>query len=132
MLLNISQIGPIAQPVSDIERADDFYGNVLGLRKLYRYGNLTFFNCAGVRLLLEQTADANDARRRGCIYFRCADIALAVAELKKRGLSFDSPPHLIAKMDDHDLWMAFFTDPDGQTLALMQGAPKGYSPPPTD
>jgi methylmalonyl-CoA/ethylmalonyl-CoA epimerase len=132
MLLNISQIGQIALPVSDIERAENFYGNVLGLRKLYRYGNLTFFDCAGVRLLLEQTSDANDARRRGCIYFRCADIALAVAELKKRGLSFDSPPHLIAKMDDHDLWMAFFTDPDGQTLALMQEAPKGYSPPPTD
>jgi methylmalonyl-CoA/ethylmalonyl-CoA epimerase len=36
---------------------------------------------------------------------------------------------LIAKMDDHDLWMAFFTDPDGHTLALMQEAPKGYAPP---
>jgi len=37
-------------------------------------------------------------------------------------------PHLIAKMPDHDLWMAFFTDPDGHTLALMQEAPKGYAP----
>jgi methylmalonyl-CoA/ethylmalonyl-CoA epimerase len=67
--------------------------------------------------------------KRGCIYFRCADIALAVAELKRRGLTFNSTPHLIAKMDDHDLWMAFFTDPDGHTLALMQEAPKGYAPP---
>jgi hypothetical protein len=32
-------------------------------------------------------------------------------------------------MDDHDLWMAFFADPDGHTLALMQEAPKGYAPP---
>jgi len=31
-------------------------------------------------------------------------------------------------MEDHDLWMAFFTDPDGHTLALMQEAPKGYVP----
>jgi methylmalonyl-CoA/ethylmalonyl-CoA epimerase len=85
MLLNISQIGPIAQPVSDIERAEDFYGNVLGLRKLYRYGNLTFFNCAGVRLLLEQTSDANDARRRGCIYFRCADMRLPLPSSKSAG-----------------------------------------------
>ncbi len=38
-------------------------------------------------------------------------------------------PHLIAKMDDHDLWMAFFNDPDGHTLALMQEAPKGYALP---
>ena len=127
MLLNISQIGQIALPVSDVDRSESFYGGVLGLRKLYRFGNLTFFDCAGVRLLLEKANDM-DGAKRGCIYFRCADIALAVAELKQRGLSFDSTPHLIAKMDDHDLWMVFFSDPDGHTLALMQEAPKGYSP----
>ncbi|MFZ3354803.1 MAG: VOC family protein [Xanthobacteraceae bacterium] len=127
MLLNISQIGQIALPVSDVDRSESFYGGVLGLRKLYRFGNLTFFDCAGVRLLLEKANDM-DGAKRGCIYFRCTDIALAVAELKQRGLSFDSTPHLIAKMDDHDLWMVFFSDPDGHTLALMQEAPKGYSP----
>jgi methylmalonyl-CoA/ethylmalonyl-CoA epimerase len=128
MLLNISQIGQIGLPVSDVDRAEAFYDKVLGLRKLYRFGNLTFFDCAGVRLLLEKSNDMTDIKQPGCIYFRCADIALAVAELKNRGLAFDSAPHLIAKMDDHDLWMAFFRDPDGHTLALMQEAPKGYAP----
>jgi methylmalonyl-CoA/ethylmalonyl-CoA epimerase len=127
MLLNLSQIGQIALPVSDIDRAEAFYGEVLGLRKLYRFGDLTFFDCAGVRLLLEKSNDMVGTMR-GCIYFRCADIALAVAELMQRGLTFNSTPHLIAKMDDHDLWMAFFSDPDGHTLALMQEAPKGYAP----
>ena len=65
------------------------------------------------------------------IYFRCADIALTVGELTRRGVAFKHKPHLIAKMDDHDLWMAFFTDPDGHTLAVMQEAPKGYMPPQT-
>ena len=51
--------------------------------------------------------------------FRCADIALAVAELKRRGVAFVGAPHLIAPMEDHDLWMAFFRDPDGNPLALM-------------
>jgi catechol 2,3-dioxygenase-like lactoylglutathione lyase family enzyme len=128
MPLNLSQIGQIALPVVDVDRAEAFYEKVLGLRKLYRFGNLTFFDCAGVRLLLEKSNDTSGVKR-GCIYFRCADIALAVAELKRRGLAFDGPPHLIAKMDDHDLWMAFFSDPDGHTLALMQEAPKGYAPP---
>src|ERR1700733_8414093 len=128
MLLNISQIGQIALPVSDVGRAETFYKRVLGVRKLFRFGNLTFFDCAGVRLLLEKSNDMTDIKRHGCIYFRCADIAIAVAELKKRGLAFDSTPHLIAKMDDHDLWMAFFRDPDGHTLALRQEAPKGYAP----
>ena len=128
MLLNISQIGQIALPVRDVDRSESFYEKMLGLRKLYRFGHLTFFDCAGVRLLLEKSNDMESFKPRGCIYFRCADIALGVGELKKRGVTFDSEPHLIAKMDDHDLWMAFFSDPDGHTLALMQEAPKGYAP----
>jgi len=35
------------------------------------------------------------------------------------GASFLSKPHEIAKLPDHDLWMAFFHDPDGNLLALM-------------
>jgi len=127
MLLNLSHIGQIALPVTDVDRAEAFYEQVLGLRKLYRFGDLTFFDCAGVRLLLEKSKE--DLKPQGCIYFRCADIALAVDELTKRGLSFKHKPHLIAKMDDHDLWMAFFNDPDGHMLAIMQEAPKGYAPP---
>ena len=127
MMLNLSQIGQIGRPVSDVDRSEAFYEKVVGLKKLFRFGDLTFFDCAGVRLLLEK--DHGDIQPSGVIYFRCADIALAVAELEKRGAVFTSKPHLIAKMDDHDLWMAFFKDPDGHTLALMQEAPKGYTPP---
>jgi methylmalonyl-CoA/ethylmalonyl-CoA epimerase len=125
MPVSLGPIGQIAFPVSDVDRAEAFYGGVLGLRRLYRFGDLAFFDCAGVRLLLEKAAKVNP---QGVIYFRCADIALTVDELSGRGVTFDGKPHLIAKMDDHDLWMAFFKDPDGNTLALMQEAPKGYRP----
>jgi methylmalonyl-CoA/ethylmalonyl-CoA epimerase len=128
MLLNLSHIGQVALGVSDVDRAEEFYETVIGLRKLYRFGDLTFFDCAGVRLLLEKTHDGAPPRQSGVIYFRCADIVLTVAELEKRGVKFTHPAHLIAKMDDHDLWMAFFDDPDGNTLAVMQEAPKGYKP----
>jgi methylmalonyl-CoA/ethylmalonyl-CoA epimerase len=128
MLLNLDHIGQIALAVGDVNRADAFYRDVLGLRRLYRFGDLTFFDCAGVRLMLERSQSPENIAKSSVIYFRCADIALAVGELEKRGVTFNSKPHLIAKMDDHDLWMAFFTDPDGHTLALMQEAPKGYAP----
>jgi len=128
MQLNLQQIGQIALAVGDVDRAEAFYERVLGLRKLYRFGDLTFFDCAGVRLMLEKAQDAGAVRRSSVIYFRCADIALAVRELQTRGVSFSENPRLIAKMDDHDLWMAFFADPDGHTLALMHEAPKGYTP----
>lgn len=129
MLLNLDHIAQIALPVTDVDRAEEFYRTALGLRHLYRYGDLTFFDCAGVRLLLEKTHHPETVTRTSTIYLRCADIALAVRELKQRGVVFDSAPHLIARMDDHDLWMAFFHDPDGHTLALMQEAPKAYQPP---
>jgi catechol 2,3-dioxygenase-like lactoylglutathione lyase family enzyme len=93
MRLNLDQIGQIGLPSSDIERTEAFYGGVLGLRKLYRFGDLTFFDCAGVRLLLEKVEKPEDLVPQGCLYFRCADIALAVAELEKRGLAFDGKPH---------------------------------------
>jgi methylmalonyl-CoA/ethylmalonyl-CoA epimerase len=75
-----------------------------------------------VRLLLEEVS-TGDVQAQGTIYFRCADITLTVRELSGKGVTFDSKPH------DHDLWMAFFKDPEGHTLAWMQEAPKGYSPP---
>jgi catechol 2,3-dioxygenase-like lactoylglutathione lyase family enzyme len=128
MLLNLNHIGQIALPVTHTDRSEAFYEKVLGLRKLYRYGDLSFFDCAGVRLLLEKVENPANFKPQGCIYFRCADIALAVAELERRGLAFTHRPHLIAKMDDHDLWMAFFAEPDGHTLAVMQEAPKRYAP----
>jgi methylmalonyl-CoA/ethylmalonyl-CoA epimerase len=128
MLLNLSQIGQIALPVRDVDRSEAFYKDTVGLRKLYRFGDLTFFDCAGVRLLLEKAVDPAQFKPQGCIYFRCADIALAVDELKSRGARFNHEPRRIAEMDDHDLWMAFFTDPDGHMLAVMQEAPKGYRP----
>src|SRR5215468_8277711 len=77
-----------------------------------------------MRLLLDKTKDAANFRPQGCIYFRCADISLTVTTLEKRGVTFTHRPHCIAKMDDHDLWMAFFQDPDGHTLAVTQQAPK--------
>ena len=128
MAFGLNRIGQIALGVQDVDRAEEFYRDALGLRLLYRLGDLTFFDCCGVRLLLEKARAPENARFGSPIYFDCHDIVLAVRELQQRGVSFSAPPHLIAQMDDHDLWMAFFEDPDGHVLALMQEAPKGYKP----
>jgi methylmalonyl-CoA/ethylmalonyl-CoA epimerase len=127
--LDIGHVGQIGLGVADVDRAEDFYGRALGLRKLFRFGDLTFYDLGGVRLLLEKRREAGEpVQHGGTIYLRCADIALAIEELQARGVTFYLEPHLISRMDDHDLWMAFFYDPDGNSLALMQEAPKGYSP----
>ncbi len=125
MHVNLNHIGQIAFAVGNTDRAEQFYEQVLGLRKLYRYGDLVFFDCAGVRLMLGQSDDQDAIDRHSTIYFKCADIKLAQAELERRGAVFSDPPRRVAPMEDHDLWMSFFADPDGHVLALMCEAPKG-------
>ena len=126
----MNQIGQIAIPVSNTDRSEAFYEQTLGLRKLYRYGDLSFFDCAGVRLMLSPPENgAKVEPGQGAIYFRVADLALAVQGLKAKGADVFSAPHLLAPMPDHDLWMAFLRDPDGHLIGLMMEAPKGYAPP---
>ena len=130
MTVTLGRLGQIALPTRDVDRSEAFYGTALGLRKLFRYGDLTFFDCGGVRLLLEKVHDPANFTPKGVLYYAVADIALARKELESRGVVFTDKPHLIARMPDHDLWMTFFNDPDGNVLALMMEAPKGYQPSP--
>jgi methylmalonyl-CoA/ethylmalonyl-CoA epimerase len=127
--MTLNQLGQIAIAVSNTDAAEAFYGGVLGLRKLYRYGDLCFFDCAGVRLMLSPPENgATVEAGQGAIYFRVPDLLLATAELSARGANIVSQPHLTAPMPDHDLWMAFCRDPDGHLVGLMMEAPKGYAP----
>lgn len=124
----LNQIGQIALNVTDVDRTEKFYGETLGLRKLYRYGDLVFFDCGGVRLMLSKPENGDPVTPQAAIYFRVADIVLAAKEIAGRGGRFIDQPHLVAPMPDHDLWMTFIRDPDGHTIGLMMEAPKGYAP----
>jgi methylmalonyl-CoA/ethylmalonyl-CoA epimerase len=116
----LAQIGQIAVPVSDIERAVTFYRDVLGMRFLFQAPpGLGFFDCAGVRLLLDAPAKAQAENYSSIIYYKVPDLQAAFEALSARGVVFEAKPHLIAKLPDHELWMAFFRDPDGNLLALM-------------
>ena len=116
----LAQIGQIAVPVSDIERAIAFYRDVLGMRFLFQAPpGLGFFDCAGVRLMLDAPAKAQSESYSSVIYYKVADLGAAFDALSARGVVFEAKPHLIAKLPDHELWMAFLRDPDENLLALM-------------
>jgi methylmalonyl-CoA/ethylmalonyl-CoA epimerase len=127
MAFGLGPMGQVALSVSNADRSEAFYVEKLGLRKLFRFGGLVFFDCAGMRLMLEQATGAPAVGSP--LYFRVADIALARRELEQRGVTFVDRIHRVAPMEDHDLWMTFFRDPDDHALALMMEAPKGYAPP---
>ncbi len=116
----LSQIGQIAVPVGDIDRAIAFYRDSLGMRFLFAAPpGLGFFDCAGVRLMLDAPAKAQGDNFSSVIYYKVPDLNTAFETLSARGVLFEAEPQLIAKLPDHELWMAFFRDPDGNLLALM-------------
>jgi methylmalonyl-CoA/ethylmalonyl-CoA epimerase len=115
MTVSLSTIGQIAITVADVSRAVEFYRDKLGMTFLYRAPNMAFFDCNGVRLML---GPSNESARTA-IYYKVDDIDAAAAELKSRGVACHRDPHLVVHMPDHDLWMAFFRDPDDNVVALM-------------
>ena len=116
--LQIQRVGQISRTVRDIKQAEAWYGNVLGLRHLYTFGQLAFFDLNGTRLYLSQ--EGAEPKNESILYFYVADIAAAHETLKSRGVEFLEPPHMIHKHGDGtEEWMAFFKDPEGRALALM-------------
>lgn len=116
----LTQIGQIAVPVGDIDRAVAFYRDTLGMRFLFQVPpGLGFFDCAGVRLMLDAPAKAQAQTHSSTIYYKVADLETAFETLSARGVVFEAKPHLVARLPDHELWMAFFRDPDRNLLALM-------------
>jgi methylmalonyl-CoA/ethylmalonyl-CoA epimerase len=115
----LDQIGQIAVPVTDIERSIRFYRDNLGMRFLFQAPpGLAFFDLSGIRLMLDGPAKAQ-AGNSSVIYYKVDDLQSAFETLSKRSVQFETEPHLIAKMPDHDLWMAFLRDPDKNLIALM-------------
>jgi methylmalonyl-CoA/ethylmalonyl-CoA epimerase len=114
----LSSIGQIAITITNLEPAVAFYRDTLGLKLLFQVPGLAFFDCAGIRLMLSP-AEKSGEQYSSILYFKVPDILAAARTLESRGVPFDQQPHLVAPMPDHDLWMAFFRDPDRNLLALM-------------
>jgi methylmalonyl-CoA/ethylmalonyl-CoA epimerase len=121
--VSLEKIGQIAITVDDLARARDFYQNTLGMKFLFDAGNLAFFKCGDIRLMLS-TPDKPAPRGGTILYFKVSDIHATFAALKARGVSFIDEPHLIAKMPDHDLWMVFLRDSEHNTLGIMCEVPR--------
>jgi methylmalonyl-CoA/ethylmalonyl-CoA epimerase len=123
--MRIEKIGQIAIPVTDLDRAIAFYRDVLGLAFLFQAGpNLAFFDCGGVRLMLDKPAKPGEFEKHSSVlYFSVSDINSSFAEVTEKGAEAVDPPHLIARLADREVWMGFFRDPDGNILALMSEIP---------
>jgi len=113
-------LGPLAQisrSVRDIKEAEAWYGKTLGLRHLYTFGTLAFFDCGGTRLYLQaQEQPAPES----ILYLRVEDIRAAHDVLAARGVIFSAAPHMVHRhADGTEEWLAHFNDPEGRPLGLL-------------
>jgi methylmalonyl-CoA/ethylmalonyl-CoA epimerase len=116
----LTRIGQIAVTIQNLPRAVAFYRDILGMRLLFEAPPaMAFFDCGGIRLMLSEPEGAKAEQFSSVIYYTVDDIQAATAELQNRGVTFEGPPHIIARLPHADLWMAFLRDPDGNMLALM-------------
>jgi methylmalonyl-CoA/ethylmalonyl-CoA epimerase len=119
----LQTIGQISINAKDLARAVGFYRDVLGLTFLFEAPpQLAFFDCGGVRLMLGRAEKAEFDHPGSVLYYKVADIQASYETLRGRGVSFIDEPHVIARLPDHVLWMCFFHDTEGNTLALMSEA----------
>lgn len=115
--LALGAISQIARTVHNIQEAQAWYRDVLGLEHLYTFGNLAFFDCDGVRLFLSEGEGGGSSE--SILYFRVADIHAAHAQLASRGVEFLGAPHLIHRhANGTEEWLAPFKDNEGRPLAI--------------
>jgi len=119
----LARIGQIAMTVRDLPQAVAFYRDLLGMKFLFEAPPaLAFFDCGGVRLMLslpEQEGSVAGQQFSSVLYYTVDDIQQAAAVLIARGVVFETPPHIIARLPLADLWMGFFRDPSRNVLAIM-------------
>ena len=118
--VGILRLGQIQVRAHDVERASTFYQDALGLKLLFKAPpGLAFFDCGGVRLMIDSPEKPEFDHPSSVLYFAVPDIQAAHAQMKQSGVRFEDEPHLIATMPDHDLWMTFFRDSEENLMALM-------------
>ena len=124
MDLSNATVAQILIPVDDFDKGVAFYRDTLGLPFLFAAPpQMAFFACSGVRLLVGVLPPGQKAQRGSAVYFGVADIQSVFASLKERGVRFAQEPHVVHRTPKTELWLAEFTDPDGNQLALMSERP---------
>lgn len=117
----IEDIGQIAITVKDVAGAKRFYTEVLGLWLLFEAGpNLAFVAAGSVRLMLTTPQGAGEAGRNSVLYFRTTGLADFYRGAVERGARPEREPQLTARLPDHELWIAFVRDPEGNLVGLME------------
>ena len=113
----LKHIGQIGLTVNDVKKATEFYRDTLGMRLLFEAGNLSFFDCGGIRMMLGPAEQPDQPKT--ILYYKVDDIQKACDTLASRGARIERAPGMVARMPDHELWLAVLRDMDDNLFELM-------------
>ncbi|HKK09090.1 MAG TPA: VOC family protein [Gemmatimonadota bacterium] len=120
----LERVGQVAVRARDLEASVDFYRDALGLRLLFRAPpGLAFLRCGDLQVMLSAPESPEFDHPSSILYFDVADIEAAYRILAERGVVFVEEPQRVHRAPDHELWMAFFRDPDGNVHAIQSRRP---------
>ena len=120
--ISLSRIKQIALPVDSVEKAKTFYRDTLGMRHLFDAPPaLSFFDCGGIRLMLAgPDAQGKDgSTQHAVVFYDVSDIKTTHARIKASGAKSLEEPHIIARMNGLEIWLASVEDGEGNVVSLM-------------
>lgn len=111
-------------PTIDLARATRFYGETLGLKRLANDDFAAMFDAHGTMLRVSRVNELVPAQYT-ILGWRIADLAAAIRSFTDAGVTFERYPWF--QQDELGIWtspdgsrVAWFKDPDGNTLSLTQ------------
>jgi methylmalonyl-CoA/ethylmalonyl-CoA epimerase len=117
----LSEIGQIAITVSDVSVALSFYRDVLGLNFLFSPSStLAFLSAGSVRIMLSTPQGSGNVGGNSTLYFKVSNLNTVFSEIVARGATAEREPKMAAKLPDHELWIGFLRDPDGNLIGIME------------
>ncbi len=117
--ISLGTIGQISLMVKDLSRATSFYRDTLGMKFLFEVPGMAFFDAGGVRLMLGKAERPEFDHPASILYYKVGDIVGTHQAFESRGVIVEHEPRLVAPMPDHDLWLSFYKDSEGNHFALM-------------
>jgi methylmalonyl-CoA/ethylmalonyl-CoA epimerase len=115
----VRRVGQIHVNAHDLDRAVAFYRDRVGLAFQFQVPGMAFFRCGELTLMVGLPVEPEFDHPSSILYFDVADIAEAHRAMAGRGVPFRTAPHAVHREPERELWLADFTDTEGNTMALM-------------
>lgn len=116
---NVGGLAQVAISVRDLDASLVFYRDVLGLRFLFRAPpSLAFLQCGSTRIMLSAQAGEEPASHP-ILYYDVPDLQRALAAIRNHDVPVRAEPHVVARLDTAEIWLALVEDPDGHLVGLM-------------